>query len=44
MRQNAIFLGILFFKAMNDTKTNNLAAAGWVLPEECVHKTNLQQV
>ena len=30
---------ILFFKAMNNTKTNHLAAASWVLQEECVHET-----
>ena len=27
-----IFEGILFFRAMNDIKTNNVAAASWVLP------------
>ena len=31
-----IFEGILFFKATNNTKTNKLAAASWVLLEVCV--------
>ena len=31
-----IFEGISFFKATNNTKTNELAAARWVLPEGCV--------
>ena len=38
-----IFKGILFFKATNNTKTNNnLAAASWVLPEGQKTKTNAQ--
>ena len=35
--------GILFFKAASNTKTNSLAAARWVLPEECVHETDVQK-
>ena len=32
--------GILFFKATNTTKANNLSAAGWVL-QGCVHETDV---
>ena len=36
-----IFDGNLFFKATNNSKTNNPAAESRVLPEVCVHETDL---
>ena len=37
-----IFKGNFFFKATNKTKTDSLADVDWVLPEGCVHETDMQ--